>query len=449
MTKSPKLFPRFSRRDFIKTTSIGVFGAGISKGDSTLHGRQTAKEGPKIKEYRTLGRTGLKVSNIGTGYPFDEYVLRAVLEAGVNFIETSELYGRGNNERLIGRAIKSFDRDKLVIATKVAPKVKEFESAEDIIQRANVSMKRLGTDYVDCYMIHGAESSERVKNEFFHEAADRLKRDGKIRSIGLSCHGHSWYDRPEETMEQVMRTAIEDGRFDVLFFPYNYFESEMGGRVLEACKKENIGTMVMKSNPVILYEYLSEEKTNLEKEGKQLSANYQILYDKFKVQMEQAAEFFNQYGISGMEEIKEAVLQFVLSNPNVDTICYLFRNFDAVEKYIKLSGTKLNASRAKLLSEYKQKVGFLNCRIGCNICEKHCPHHIPVNTILRYNYYFQAKGREKDAIRLYRELPGAKPSACLDCAGYCEDACPHGVATRGILAAAHRNLDLESSLYAD
>ncbi len=293
MTKSPKLFPRFSRRDFIKTTSIGVFGAGISKGDSTLHGRQTAKEGPKIKEYRTLGRTGLKVSNIGTGYPFDEYVLRAVLEAGVNFIETSELYGRGNNERLIGRAIKSFDRDKLVIATKVAPKVKEFESAEDIIQRANVSMKRLGTDYVDCYMIHGAESSERVKNEFFHEAADRLKRDGKIRSIGLSCHGHSWYDRPEETMEQVMRTAIEDGRFDVLFFPYNYFESEMGGRVLEACKKENIGTMVMKSNPVILYEYLSEEKTNLEKEGKQLSANYQILYDKFKVQMEQAARFFN------------------------------------------------------------------------------------------------------------------------------------------------------------
>jgi predicted aldo/keto reductase-like oxidoreductase len=437
-----------SRRDFMKHSSMGIFGAGLLKQDNISKQEETEKEAPRIKGYRQLGRTGFKVSDIGTGFPFNEFILRDVLNSGVNFIETSEMYNRGKNEQLIGSVIKDYDREKLFIATKAAPGVREFESKEDIIKRAHASLQRLQTDYVDCYMIHDAQSSERVKDRFFHAAVEKLKADGKVRFVGLSCHGHRWWDKPEETMEQVMMAAIEDGRFDVLLIPYNFFEPEMGNRVLAACNKNNIGTMIMKSNPIILYDYFGSIKTKVEKEGRKFDEDYQIVYEKFKTQAEYAKKLFKKYSISDIEHIKEAALQFILSNKNVNTICCLFQTLEDVKKYVKLSGTKLEAKKAQTLNEFREKVGFMHCRIGCNVCEKHCPHHLPVNTILRYNYYFQAKGRQKEAMEMFRRLPGAQTYACKNCEGYCEDACPYGVATRGILAMAYQNLSFEEAEYA-
>ena len=418
--------PNLNRRNFLRNTSLGFLGAGLAGEKGFAKPLQDQEEElPKIKEYRTLGRTGFKVSDIGTGLPFSNAVLKAVLNAGVNFIETSEMYGRGNNERLIGNVIKDFEREKLFIATKVAPATKEFESAEDIVERANSSLERLQTDYIDCYMIHGAENSERVKNEYFHEAVEQLKKEGKIKFTGLSCHGHAWWDSPEETFEQVLNTAINDGRYDILMLPYNFVDPEIGNRVLKACKENNIGTMIMKSNPIILYDYLVEAKENAEKKGNELPERYKIIYEKFKMQTGLADDFFRKYGISGIEEISKGALQFVLSNEHVDTICYLFQNFNDVEKYIKLSGTRLELPMGAMLDDYKKMFGSLTCRIGCNICESKCPHHVPVNTIMRYNYYFTTKHQEKYAMQQYHELPGGKPNLCLNCEGFCEEVCPY------------------------
>ena len=101
-----------------------------------------------------------------------------------------------------------------------------------------------------------------------------------------------------------------------------------------------------------------------------------------------------------------------------------------------------------MLNDYKSMFSPLNCRIGCNICESECPHHIPVNTIMRYNYYFTVKGQEKNAIQKYQELSGNKPDACMDCEGFCEKACPYGVLTRPLLALAHNNLSFDNPFYA-
>jgi len=439
---------KLKRRRFLRDSSLGFIGAGLlGKKSFASSPINQDDEIPKIREYRTLGRTGFKVSDIGTGYPFSEAVLKAVLNSGINFIETSELYGRGQNERLIGNVIKDFEREKLFIATKIAPKIKEFQSAEDIVERVNSSLARLKTDYIDCFMIHGAENSERVKNIFFHKAVEQLKKDGKIKFTGLSCHGHAWWDSPEETFEQVLMTAIDDGRYDVLMLPYNFFEPEMGNRVLKACHDNNIGTMIMKSNPIIIYDIFTEEKENAEKEGNELPERYKIGYEKFKMQMEIAGEFFGKYGISGIEKIKSGALQFVLSNEHVDTICYLFQSLNDVEKYIKLSGTRLELGMEAMLNDFKNKVSSLTCRIGCNVCEAYCPNHIPVNTIMRYNYYFTSKGQEKSAMQKYKELPGKKPDVCINCEGFCEKACPYGVLTRPLLAMAHQNLSLNSPYY--
>jgi len=136
--------------------------------------------------------------------------------------------------------------------------------------------------------------------------------------------------------------------------------------------------------------------------------------------------------------------KIILSNENVGTICSLFQNFTDVEKYIRLSGTTLKPETGKILGAFKSKYNNLHCRIGCNSCEASCPHHLPVNTILRYNYYFQSKKQEKIAIEMYKDLPGHKPDICLGCEGHCENACPHGVLARPMLAAAHRNLSFNS-----
>jgi len=438
-----------NRRRFVRTASAGIIGAGILGAKaSSAEAREPDEEFPKITSYRTLGRTNFRVSDIATGYPFSESILRASLGCGVNLIETSEMYGRGNNETLIGNIIRDHEREELFIVTKLAFSVKEYDTVQDIIDRANASLKRLQTDYVDCFMLHSAENSARVRNKYYHKAVDQLKKEGKIRFTGISCHGHSWMDNPEETFEQVLMTAVEDGRFDVIMLPYNFFEHEMGERVLKACRANNIGTMIMKSIPIVIYEAFNEIKQKEEKEGGGLSERDKIGYEKYKLQSDQAEAFFARYGISGAEKMKDGAIQFILSNENVNTICTLFQNLEDIKKYIRLSGTKLEPETSEMLACFRSNYNSLHCRIGCNTCEAACPHHLPVNTILRYNYYFQAKKQEKLAIQSYSELPGKKADVCINCEGFCEKACPHGVLARPLLAAAHRNLSFETPNFA-
>ncbi|MBL7112787.1 MAG: aldo/keto reductase [Bacteroidales bacterium] len=341
----------------------------------------------------------------------------------------------GRNETLIGNVIRNFDREKVFIATKASPTYKVYKSSDDIVWRAKESLKRLQTSYIDLYMIHQAQNLVSVRNGYFHKACDTLKKQGKIRFVGLSCHGTYWWEE-KESLEDILTTAIEDGRFDVLFCPYNFMGADMGERILKACQENDIGTMIMKANPVVYYDRIDDKL----KSGGDLDNNEQEDYNNLKSQMENARTFFEKYNMDDIEQIKDGAIQFILSNKNAHTICCRFRTFSDVEKYVKLSGTTLDNRTAELLAEFKKSQGFLNCRIGCNICEKACPHKIPVNTILRYNYYFHSHREEKKAMQYYSDLAGAKPDACYDCEGYCEKACPYNVSTKALLSMAHTSM---------
>lgn len=435
---------RFSRRRFIKSTTIGMLGPGmISATDLSLNNDHQDKQLPKIKEYRLLGRTGFRVSDIGSGEPYSENLLRATLEAGVNFFETSESYYNGRSESMIGNVIRDFSRDNIFIATKASPTYRIFKSADDIIQRAENSLKRLQTDYIDLYMIHQAQNIIKVRDRYFHKAAERLKKEGKIRFTGLSCHGPTYGPEARDSLEDILMAAIEDGRYDVIFLPYNFLNPDMGERIIKACTEMNIGTMIMKSNPVVVYD--NYEKTL--NRGRELSRDDRAIYDDLKSQMLKAEKFFSKNGIKDIEKMKEAAVQFILNNKGVSTICCRFPNYSDINRYVSLSGTTLDERASTLLAEYKDYMGFLNCRIGCNICEASCPENIPVNKILRYNYYFISHNQQKYAMDLYSNPAINKPDVCIDCEGYCEKACPYGVKTRMLLAIAHENLNFERSSY--
>ena len=434
---------QINRRNFLKKSSITVVGTGIASQLSfASDAKQPHPEETKIKEYRTFGRTGFKVSDISSGNPSNEAVLKALLKKGVNLIDTGEAYGNGSSERLIGTVLKDFDRSKIFINSKLYAE-KSFPSKQEVIDRTNKCLERLGTDYVDCMQIHSAENSRIIKDEAFHAGMEQLKKEGKVRHVGVSCHGNSWAYNTEEDLATIMLSAIDDGRFDVLLLAYNFVNAEMAEKILDACEKKNIATIIMKSNPVYIYGLMDERMAGFTKKGEKPDAITQAFYDKYKIMHESALGFFDKYGIKDEKELVTAASKYVLSNPKAHTTVWDFRNFTDLEQMLSLSGQKLTQGDNLALEAYKKQFGNQICRMGCNQCEGVCPHHLPVNTILRYNYYFTVKKQEKRAILNFARLENKKPSEiCSNCEGLCEKACPYGVSVRALLASAQQNMDL-------
>lgn len=443
---------RLNRRNFLRSTSLGFLGAGLlGKKSLAAPFQDQENELPKIKEYRTLGRTGFKVSDISCGMSgllSNDSVLRVLLKAGVNYIDTSEIYGGGNSEKIIGKCLKDFDRKKIFITTKVFSRP-EFKSKQEVLDKVRKSLERLQTDYVDCLMIHEATDSKIVKNEFFHSAMDQLKSEGKVKYVGISCHGHNWRDDiPTETMEQILGTAIDDGRFDVLLLVYNVINQSEGNRILNLCKKKNIGTTIMKSNPLPKLNLINAYRKKFKKDSIPFPEWATDVENKFTIYGDQLKKYIKDHNLKSEDELlRDITIPFVLENSIVSTVLYAFLNFNDIESVITLSGKKLTAQGKTILDQYVKNYGMLNCHIGCGICESECPHNVPVNTIMRYNYYFANKQQEKYAMQKYQELPGGKPDVCLTCEGFCEKACPYGVLTRPLLAMAHHNLCIDSPLY--
>ncbi|MDR4308860.1 aldo/keto reductase [Chelatococcus sambhunathii] len=158
-------------------------------------------------EYVKFGRTGLDVSRICLGcmtygesgrgthpWTLDEEtsrpLIRQALEAGINFLDTANVYSLGSSEEIVGRAIKDFARrDEIVLATKVCQRMRPGPngaglSRKAILSELDASLKRLGTDYVDLYQIHRFDYSTPIEETL--EALNDCVRAGKVRYIGAS-----------------------------------------------------------------------------------------------------------------------------------------------------------------------------------------------------------------------------------------------------------------------
>jgi len=148
-------------------------------------------------EYRNLGKSGLKVSEIGLGTntfggKADEAtsinIINQALELGINFIDTADMYTRGRSEEIIGKAVKG-KRSQAIIATKfghpasVGPE-ERGASRHHMMKAVEASLKRLQTDYIDLYYIHYPDSKTLIEETL--RALDDLVRTGKVRYIGCS-----------------------------------------------------------------------------------------------------------------------------------------------------------------------------------------------------------------------------------------------------------------------
>ena len=197
-------------------------------------------------ELRPFGQTGLEVSavgygcwEIGGGYGAIEEAdfVRAIgraLDVGINCFDTAEGYGMGASEIALGQALGS-RRDEAIIVTKFGMNYKEMpnlrdSSRERVIASIDKSLKNLGTDYVDVYLVHWPDRLTPFEETM--QALDDLVREGKVRFVGLSNF------KPEE-IEACMKVR----RVDVVQYGWNMFDRRMQQAILPYCEKNGVGFM--------------------------------------------------------------------------------------------------------------------------------------------------------------------------------------------------------------
>lgn len=435
-----------SRRGFIGSSLAAAAGLGLSSKDR-LFGEKTFQESdePKIKEYRTLGRTGFKVSDIsfGGGNLTDEAILATALDAGVNYIDTAEHYARGNSETTIGKVMKKRDRKSVFITTKLNFR-NGLPTKESLRDRFQKCLERLKMEYVDCLMIHMTPKVEQVTHEPYHELIQELKTEGKVRFSGLSCHGteHTLYGNTKEKMEDILLAAAEDGRFDVALFVYNFMQKEQGEKILKACKNKNMGTTLMKVNPVKYYSDIEIQYNRVKEGGREISETQKDTYEEVLARSVDIENFKEKYGISSAAQALEASIKFCLNNPDVHAVCPTPNTYEDLDAFLAQSGRRLLPQDKAFLIDYKASCGDLYCRHACGECESSCPNQVPVNSIMRYDHYFRAQGREKHAMEHYARISGSNASICEACSGHCQRACPYNVPIHGLLTLAHQTLTL-------
>lgn len=427
-----------SRRRFWKASALGIFSAGISFKSKFVSSKDfQAESQPKIREYRKLGRTGFKVSDISCGICFDASLLSAVLDAGVNYIDAAEEY---ENERIIAQAIQNRSRKTLFITSKLL--IEKTGGKQEYLERTRKCLERLKTDYIDCMMIHSCPDEETLKNEGFHAAMTELKTQGRLRFLGISNHGVSRRTEPKVPMEKVFGSAAEDGRFDVFLLAYNFLNENNGAKVLRICEEKNIGATLMKVNPVGLYLRIKEQVEYLEREGRNISKELLASLDRLKDRTGEIQPFVKKYSLQNQSEIRKAAVKWALANDNVSTVCCRFETFDQLDEFVTVSGTRLTAMDLRRLDAYKKGYGYTYCRHACGSCEPSCPENVPISTIMRYNHYFVAQGREKESMLKYAALTTPKADRCKQCSGHCEATCPYGVPIQGLLVLADNRLTL-------
>ncbi len=443
----------YSRRSFMQASGALTVGGILTPLKWVRAKESEEEETAKIKKHRLLGRTGFKVSDIGmgTGGLDDPNLVRYAYDKGVNYFDTAESYGNGNSERRIGEALKYLKREDIFITTKLV--LDSDETAQSIVSRFEKQLQRMQTEYVDCLYMHSVKEVKLINHPGFHQAVKQLKSEERLRFSGISSHGPS--KKTQDSMEAVLTTAAEDGRFDVMLFVYGFMNKDAGDKILEACKKNNVGTTAMKISPGFvkvdpfdpqnptpeqkkLLKRMMDRGSSEEKAVKRLKERT----EKRMKELEKYKPFYEKYGVKTLEQLRKTTIRWVLSDDRMHTICVSLRSFDLIDQVIPLSGTRLTAQDDDFLKSYGYLFNESYCRHACNVCQTACPQEIPVSSIMRYSYYALMQGREKEALQKYAGLGNKNAENCLACDGYCNTLCPYGVDAQANLMQAHTVLTL-------
>ncbi len=382
-----------------KAVNDEIFGAVVVE---THPEWKEAWKGSRIRAHRRFGRTGWNVSDIvlGTGGisgEEGERIGREVIERGVNYFDTAPDYSGAGTEQAMGRAMRG-QRDALFVATKFCTPSGHLPAGAPVAAYKSAvegSLRRLATDYVDLCHIHSVNSVRRLMDENVHEAFDRLKEEGKVRFLGFSTH--------TPNLVEVVETAIESGRFDVMMVAYHHgLWTSLPELIRRARREQDMGVVAMKT-----------------------------------------LKGARHHGLAGFREhadaYSQAALKWALSNPDISCAVISFYEPQHVDEYLAASGGELAPEDRALLERYDREIRGSYCAPHCGACLDRCPQALPIADVLRYRMYAEDYGWRAEGRRLYGRLAG-NAAVCASCSAPCQGSCPVGVPIAQRMQEAHRLL---------
>lgn len=278
--------------------------------------------------YRTLGRTGLKVSEVGFGSwavggnqhgnsygtTNDAASLKAIetaLELGCNFFDTADVYGYGHSEEIVGAGLgRSGKLNDVIVATKVGGNFTSGETVMDfsgqhIVGAIEASLKRLGRDFVDLYQLHNP-SRRIISDGRIFETLDRLKEAGKIRHYGVSVH----------SVAEGM-ACLANGKPDTIQIVYNFYSRLQSDNPAEElfphALDQNVG--IIAREPLANGFLTGRQRLDAKYEPGDIRASWPSNYRAHKINLAESLRFLEQPG----RTLSQAALRFVLDEPAVAT----------------------------------------------------------------------------------------------------------------------------------
>jgi aryl-alcohol dehydrogenase-like predicted oxidoreductase len=368
---------KIRRREFLSRAVRGAAAAGLAApllGAKERAGIDTSAEaGSGLKrEYRVLGKTGLKITTIAFGAmrTRDEAVIHRALDLGVNYIDTARVYMGGLNETIVGQVLKTRRKDAF-IATKFKP-----GSVQEILDSVDSSLKALQTDYLDVIQAHGLRSPEEVAHEDTLEALRSLKKSGKARFVGFTTHSN---------MTDLLKTAVPMKFYDMILVAYNFKSPPELTAAVEEAAQSGIGIVAMKTQA-------------------------------------------GGYAEAGMGNLSphQAALKWVLQNRGVASTIPSMVNYDQLNENVQVMGSKMGLFDRKTLYRYGQAIDHRYCRM-CGSCRNQCPHGVDVETANRILMYREGYRDTRLASDAFSDMPvQSRPLACSRCSE-CAVRCAHGL----------------------
>ncbi|MGN6730758.1 MAG: aldo/keto reductase [Candidatus Binatia bacterium] len=305
-------------------------------------------------KYKTLGKTGLRVSIVGLGTMVhaghfgpmkDSESLEAIetaLELGVNFIDTSDAYGAGYGETLLGNAFKG-KRDKIVIATKggnvmVGPNRGKRIFEPDYISRVmDESLRRLQTDYIDLYQLHNP-TVEVIERGAVWEVLERAKKAGKIRHYGVSIN----------SMEEGI-AAVKDGRAETIQVEYNLLAQQPAQAFFPAAQEANIGVIarVPLKRGILTGKLKQSDEQRFE--GEDVRAR-SFKGEAFAHELAKAEQLkFLAHG--AVQSLGQAAIAFCIAHPAVSVVIPGARNAEQMRENASAADVEIPAADLEKISD--------------------------------------------------------------------------------------------------
>lgn len=382
--------PDSSRRNFLTAgLALPVAGmAAVSRPEPPASPSPLPVAATKELKYKTLGRTGLKVTTVGFGsmVTSDQSVVEKALDLGITYFDTARGYQNGNCEAMVGAALKG-KRKNIILSTK-SPKTDK----EGALQDLETSLKTLGTDYVDIWYLHAKSKAGDITDGRL-EAQEIAKKKGMIRFAGVSTH--SGFD-------QIIPAAVKCGKFDVVLSQINFTMGTQIDPLLADAKKAGLGVVAMKIMAGGFRKAKLGDKlyTTLKKDGAMMAA-----------------------------------LKWVLRNPNIDTTVPSITDMDQLDEDMRCMWEPFTPKDEQLLAAQLEHVRPLFCR-ACGQCEGTCPKGLPVSDMVRFAMYADGYGQFALGRERFLEMPeDVRAVRCGDCAE-CAVKCPNGVAVSARLTRA-------------